>query len=843
MEEINSKNNDNSKSNNNIFEDKKIKKGYISSKNLIYESYINNIFISQDFNSYNKKINELKKVIKSKSNYNSCILHCLPLNIICIDERKKICGQCALSDIHSNHQIITDDDFIINMELLAELYKEIDNNKDKYLSNNNSLDVKKIIEDINLNINNSIELVNKIKNIIIDNINKQTEKIISFLNKRKNEIEQKYKNNNFEMNNLKESASNWIKNAYKKLNQIMDINESNIDFINIIDEENCKNITYLIRAGKQLKNRFIFVQDSIKIIKNLEEFKNNGLKIEPNFKLINTILNVDNNTYINEKINKDTIHREEKNIYKIENNNEKLKLTIFNIEENYNLIKILHLEQSEFDIIEKEKKEENNYNKDTNEKFKKSENSLINLDEINIDDTLLISPNRTINIHTNPQTTTKLFKNNYEDNKANIMNLDNKNETINNINIKKSNFIITKKIIGLNNLNIHTNNSTIIRETNSFINSENQSNKENKSNNIIKIQIKDNYIKPLCKINTEETLYKSYSRSPLSRRNDNYQSINFINLNNKSNKREKIKVGLNNKMNNYLHKNKEKRNSPKCANRKKNININKNRNLLTKKGSKDKDNLSTLNVSSHNKKNLKISNSKLSLRNHRSKKSFSSLYSEKNIIDLNNNKIVNYDLRKEENNDSFIKLNVFNHYNNFDRKNDENINDSNKKQKEKNMINKEVNINLNKDKNNISVIKSKKDMQKIILSQMKIQAPNFSGINMNGIGIQLICSYLHKNPNNHYKEIKLLGCNISDDDLFILAKTLLDHNINIQILNISNNKISDESASSILDLVKEHRTLRVLSLYNNLISDLLKAKLKEYTELGRKDLHNIELYI
>ena len=720
MEEINSKNNDNNQNNNNIiFDDKKIKKEYLK-KNLIYESYINNIFISQDSNGYYKKIKELKKIIKSKSNYDPCILHCLPLNIICIDERKKICGQCALSDIHSNHQIITDDDFIINMELLTELYKEIDNNKDKYLFNNNSTDVKKIIEDINLNINKSIELVNKIKHIIIDNINKQTEKIICFLNKRKNEIEQKYKNNNFEMNNLKESASNWIKNTNKKLNQIMDITESNIDFINLIEEENCKNITYLIREGKQLKDRFIFIQDSIKIIKNLEEFKNNGLKIEPNFKLINAILNENNNTYINDKINEDNAYREEKNIYTINNNNEELKITIFNIEENYKLINILHLEQSEFDILDNTKNEEINYNKDIDEKYKKSENSLINLDEININDTLLISPHRTINIHTNPQTTTKLISNNFEENKPNIMNLDNKNETINNINNKKSNFIITKKIIGLNNLNIHTNNNTIIRETNSIINNENQSNKENKSNNIKKIQIKDNYIKPLFKINTEETLYKSYSRSPMSRRNDNYQSINFSNLNNDSNKREKIKVGLNNKMNNYLHKNKGKRNSPKCTNRKRNISTNKNRNLLTKKGSKDKDNLSTLNISSHNKKNLKISNSKLGLRNHRSKKSFSSLYSEKNIIDLNNNKIVNYDLRNEENNDSFIKLNIFNHYNNnVDRKNDENINDSNKKQNEKNMINKEVNINLNIDKKHISVIKSKKEMQKIILTQMK----------------------------------------------------------------------------------------------------------------------------
>jgi Ran GTPase-activating protein (RanGAP) involved in mRNA processing and transport len=114
---------------------------------------------------------------------------------------------------------------------------------------------------------------------------------------------------------------------------------------------------------------------------------------------------------------------------------------------------------------------------------------------------------------------------------------------------------------------------------------------------------------------------------------------------------------------------------------------------------------------------------------------------------------------------------------------------------------------------------------------------------MNGIGMQLICSYLHKNPNNKYKELKLLGCNLEDDDLFLLVKTLLDHNINILILNLSNNKIGDESAANILDLVKEHQALKGLSLYNNLISDLLKEKLKEYTEFGRENLHSTQLYL
>ena len=255
----------------------------------ITEACFNNISIPQSPIYSNKKINELKKLIKIINSNNSCTIHSLPLNIICIDERKKICSQCALNDIHSNHQIITDKDLIINIEQLFSLLKDIDNNQIKYLSNNNKSNVKSIIDNINCNINKLIELIEKTKEKIINNINLQCEKIINFLNKRKNEIEKKYKNNNFDMNNLRESALNWIQNVNYKLNQINEINDQNLDFIKLIEDENDKNISNLIRAGKQLKDRFIFAQDSIKIIKHLDEFKNGGIKIDPNLKIINNI--------------------------------------------------------------------------------------------------------------------------------------------------------------------------------------------------------------------------------------------------------------------------------------------------------------------------------------------------------------------------------------------------------------------------------------------------------------------------------------------------------------------------------------------------------------------------
>ena len=114
---------------------------------------------------------------------------------------------------------------------------------------------------------------------------------------------------------------------------------------------------------------------------------------------------------------------------------------------------------------------------------------------------------------------------------------------------------------------------------------------------------------------------------------------------------------------------------------------------------------------------------------------------------------------------------------------------------------------------------------------------------MNGYGIQYLCSFLHKNPNSNFKEIKLLGCNLNDDDLFILTRTLLDHEIEVFILNLSSNKITDDSASNILDILKDCKALKGLSLYNNMISNLLKDKLVDYAKLGRENFELVQLYI
>ena len=870
--------------------------------------------------SYDKIISQLRKIVNKNNNQNSCEIHSLPMNIICIDERKKICSQCALNDIHSTHQIITEKDFLFNINKLIDLFQEIDNNQIKYLSINISNNVKNIISDIDNNILQLIDLIQSTKEKIIKNINNQCEKIINFLNKRKNEIEKKFQNNNFDMNNLRETALSWMQNVADKLNKI---NENNIDLIKLIDngQEKEKDISNLISSGKQLKDRYIFAQESVKIINDLEEFKNTGIKIEPNIKILNNIFDfnisdIENDSKLNSEINnkesnKDIENNNKKeNIeidYKIEdkkdnniskknessNIKDKIKITLFNVEERYELINLLHLEHSEFNIKQKPKpKIYDDINNNTNEKIKsispnkRPDKSLINLDEINIDeDTLLISSSQRCMSNENESNNTKSTQNiqnfdgnkkvqdfykkfvDYNENLNNMKEIENKNEINKNINnniIRKSNGIINKKIICLNNINrttTTTRDSVISKSNINFNKSKNKCNNEIKNMSTIKeIHIKNRFTNSLYRMNYDDTPHTSYSRSPPNRRikikystympledKTNSREVKFDNcqslISNGSIKKEKkIKVELNNKMNYNLYKNKENRNVSNFSVKKNNVSINK-ANNLTKKASKE--NLSNLNnifIASYNRKNLNNYGHKLNLRNHPSKKSFSSLYSEQNNFESNNNNnITNSDITKDENKEK-IKIDVFNHYNSNCMNNKENINIMNINESNSNQTILKKNI-VNAKRNESYETKNKNDLKNFVLAQMKNLSPNFSRINMKGIGMQLVCSFLHKNPNNTYKEMKFLGCNLVDDDLFLLIRTLLDHNINLIILNLSNNKITDDSASNILDLVKEHKTLKGLSLYNNLISDILKEKLKEYTELGRENFEDIQLYI
>ena len=134
------------------------------------------------------------------------------------------------------------------------------------------------------------------------------------------------------------------------------------------------------------------------------------------------------------------------------------------------------------------------------------------------------------------------------------------------------------------------------------------------------------------------------------------------------------------------------------------------------------------------------------------------------------------------------------------------------------------------------------DLQKYVNSQMKKSNPSFNRINMSGIGIQLLCNYMQKNQKKKYKELKLPGCNLDDGDFSLLIKNIIDNEIEISILNVSYNNLSDNSSRYIFEMIiKNKNSLKSIFMYNNIFSKGFKHKIKNYDK--DNNLDSIKLYI
>jgi len=203
-----------------------------------------NISYNSKNNSKNKKY-YIKKTVKvnklseyeNRDNNNShiCNLHSLALNVICIDEKQKICNQCALSKKHLNHKIITEKDFIQYIKELSIIYDDIEINKSKYNNfNDNNFSIIEDITNVFLETENNLT---ELKNKIINNINNQFNIILNFINLRRKEIFEKYQNNNYDIANLNESSQNWMKEVSEKLDEsnLKQNNYNNIDIIKLLN--------------------------------------------------------------------------------------------------------------------------------------------------------------------------------------------------------------------------------------------------------------------------------------------------------------------------------------------------------------------------------------------------------------------------------------------------------------------------------------------------------------------------------------------------------------------------------------------------------------------------------
>ena len=928
---------------------------------------------------YYKKSKDIRINLGEK-NSQICNIHTLPLNVICIDERKKICSQCALNNEHVNHQIITENEFMNNIDNLIDLFQEVDNNQIKYL-NFNSINTKSTLDKIGNNIDNLIKMINNTKNDIINNIKEQCEHIENYLNERKKEIFDKYQSTSFDISTLRESTLNWMQTVTNKLDQLNEIKEPSSECIKLLDNEPNKNIFNLIRNGKQLNGRYNFIQEMLKIIDKLESFDKKGISIKPNKNIIDRIFikekeknENDNKENKSEKDEEDDIEinlnidelGKKNNMKNEKNKNEKkeeknIKSTLFEIEENKDLINSLHLTQFKFDFYDNKVNEDKDKDKDKdNEDINKKEDNNKNnkIDELKN------------NLNENSGKNNEENGNNEVDNDKNndVKEKDNDNDDVNEIILNLNiNEIKNEKE---NNENDKKNENN---ENDNNINGGND--KSNISKIIDNLSFNDDtlLINPLT-VNQNDTIYHKKIKNdyPIELKNprkkensildksnqhinENHQNqaqeipktiktkkidISELNKNNKIIE-QKLELNNNNKINNKNIKNSfslynndarsigndndtfstniqkkneviisfskrlsgSKKNQPICSNytksEKKNafirqdgspilmsrspgrmisksklagfysfVPLEKNKNKIEVNQIKNNDKTLVSNKDLINNKKKMFADKlqhKNSKNNHEEESDINTEYSSnvnarRTSFCINKNikkmKTLSKDIFSNNNNKISKKINSTKIVNNFDEvnnyKNEEdkynvtNFNSnnqvSNRILNNNNLLNSASNLIINNSSNSFEN-KTKKELQEFINNQLKNNKPNFSRINMNGYGTQYLCSYLHKNPNLDYKELKLLGCNLNDDDLFILTRTLLDHDIGLLVLNLSSNKITDDSASNILDILKDCKSLKGLSLYNNLISNILKDKLKEYAKLGRKNFEMVQLYI
>ena len=321
----------------------------------------NSNFKHFESSNYLKKSSMLRISLTKTQGFNTnfCKEHARPLDVICIDEKIKICNQCALEPRHCNHQIVTDDEFMNQIDSLIDLFQIIDENSQSYyeIENINTTD---ILDKINKKIDSLKSNIGKKVEEIIININSQKNTIVNYLTKRKDEINSKYKSS-IDTKMLLKQTETWMNAVKNKLDILNEITDPNIECIKLIDNDKKNNQTYLINQGKQLNDRFQFIKQTESVIKDLVSFEESGIKIDPNEFIIAQIMNKkDNNNSSNTIVN-----------------------NIFSINENTELIEKLKLKKFKFENAEPPAINMNN-------------NSMIINNDVNQDENLIFSGNEDI---------------------------------------------------------------------------------------------------------------------------------------------------------------------------------------------------------------------------------------------------------------------------------------------------------------------------------------------------------------------------------------------------------------------------------------------------------------
>lgn len=248
--------------------------------------------------SYLRKSSSIRTSLKRQVSLNRCSIHSLPLDVICMEEKIKICSQCALSSSHSMHTLLTDDEFMNQIDNLIDMFDIVDSTM-KSFTNKENVSAKDVLNKFNNKINEMIHIVENTINDIINVINQQKESVVNFLSMRSNEIQNKYSKIEFDIKEVLTRTNTWMDIVKTKLDKINEINDPSIECLKLIDKDNSKNQSTLLQTGKQLLDRFKFISQTEQNINELKDYINNGITITPITSFINYI--TDNDIINNEK--------------------------------------------------------------------------------------------------------------------------------------------------------------------------------------------------------------------------------------------------------------------------------------------------------------------------------------------------------------------------------------------------------------------------------------------------------------------------------------------------------------------------------------------------------------
>ena len=823
---------------------------------------------------YIKKIIKFGKKLKVSNEALICSIHSLPLNIICVDDRQRICSQCALNNLHLNHQIIPENKFTEYINELIKVYEKIESNLNSY-ENINNISSHTILEKIEKKINTFKNEVKHSCEELIDSINKQSKQIEKYLDLRKKEIFNKYQFTNYDINNLRETTNNWINTACDKFIQANsgNIDELNFESLKLLDIDINKNIFSLINVGKQLNERYNFINETKDVIDKLNEFDKNGINLEINKQFIDAItkdininsnensnlnnneeeldniINISKDNNISEKNNSNNAKKENKIVNmkfkqnKIENNNI-FENTLFKIEENKKVIESLHLTP----ISHIHKQINNIFITYDNEFDNGFNNTLSNISNIlspkticdnNANNNNNIYSKKTINtINSNNQYNT--FKNEY------VLTFRNDNVNKNKTNIFDENNIIFNRI-DLTNEKIKSRQNKLSLSAGKY-----KTTYEKKNINIgsISKEFTKKSFPKLVKVKTCDELFIAPQKRKTSQDSFLFPGINNIQ---------------------YRHENSLLR-LPMSPKLKTVYNIiSKNMKINNIYSDQRYNNQNYDNNSSNNLSNLNKENKSKEKKGDKYKTKYVRCVSCSSVLDTLNKKDIQdisilfnlkdqlaqgYNIKKHKRNKNVNDSDISTFTNNTKLNNDSsqhshnhNHNRSCIKQNVKAYFNfrsikdhgKEYNSRSQKKIITSFVNKNENELKKYINIQMKRTSPIFNRINMQGLGIQLLCSYIHKNQIKKYKELKLPGCNLNDDDFILLVKCLIDNELEIPILNVSYNKIGDNSAKYIIEINKRKSHLKNIFLYNNSFSKTFIEKMKNINK--NKDPDNIKFFL